>query len=52
MNIGRVQNASDTGYEIAHRDGRRDAKIFVRGVSATASVGDVDVPNGSRDESV
>lgn len=51
-NIGRVQNASDAGYEIAHRDGRRDAKIFLRGVSATASMGDVNVPNGSRDESV
>jgi hypothetical protein len=49
-NIGRVQNATDTGYEIAHRDGRRDAKIFVRGVSAMASTGDVGVPTLGPDE--
>jgi hypothetical protein len=28
-NKGRVQNKSEHGYEIAHRDGRRDARLFV-----------------------
>ena len=43
-NKGRVQNASDDGYQIAHRDGRRDGKAFLRGQSTTGLAGDVGVP--------
>jgi hypothetical protein len=43
-NKGRVQNASDDGYQIAHRDGRRDGKAFLRGQSTTVLAGDVGVP--------
>ena len=42
-NKGRIQNATEGGYEVAHRSGSRDAKVFPRGVSATASVGQVSV---------
>jgi len=42
-NIGRVQNQSTSGYEIAHRDGRRDANVFLTGVSAKADAGEITV---------
>jgi 5-methylcytosine-specific restriction endonuclease McrA len=47
-NKGRIQNASEGGYEVAHRSGSRDAKVFPRGVSLTASVGQVSVQAGAR----
>ena len=37
-NRGRIQNQSETGYEISHHDGHRDANVFPVGVSATISV--------------
>lgn len=39
LNRGRVQNKAAQGYEIAHRDGRRDANIFPVGLVVTASLG-------------
>ncbi len=41
-NRGRIQNVTAGGYEVAHRDGRRDANVFPRGVSATGYVGDIE----------
>jgi len=38
-NRGRIQNASQMGYEVAHRDGHRDANVFLTGVGGTGSVG-------------
>jgi hypothetical protein len=40
-NRGRIKNESEMAYEVAHRDGTRDANVFPRGVSATASVGQI-----------
>jgi hypothetical protein len=42
-NAGRVQNAKADGYAIAHRDGRRDANVFLTGVEARTAVGSVGV---------
>jgi hypothetical protein len=39
QNVGRIQNQHETGYEVAHRDGHRDANVFPHGVGAKASVG-------------
>jgi hypothetical protein len=38
-NRGRVQAKSASGYAIQHPDGRRDARVFLTGVSASAEVG-------------
>ena len=48
-NIGRIQNQSSSGYEVAHRDGRRDANVFLQGVSATAAAGEITVNVGTND---
>lgn len=40
-NKGRVQNVTERGFEIAHRDGRRDASVFPAGVAAPTGVGNV-----------
>jgi hypothetical protein len=37
-NARRIQNQTETGYEVAHRDGRRDANVFPKGLVATASL--------------
>jgi len=37
-NAGRVQNAKPDGYAIAHRDGRRDATVFLTGVQASTAL--------------
>ena len=42
-NKGRVQNVTERGFEIAHRDGRRDANVFPSGVAAVAKVGNISV---------
>lgn len=42
-NAGRVQNAKPDGYAIAHRDGRRDATVFLQGVEANTVAGSVGV---------
>ena len=42
-NAGRVQNSKRDGYAIAHRDGRRDATVFLKGVEATTAVGPLGV---------
>jgi hypothetical protein len=33
-NKGRIQNLSESGFEVAHRDGRRDAVVALKGVEA------------------
>jgi hypothetical protein len=48
-NRGRVQNASALGYEIAHRDGRRDANVFPVGIATIASVGSPHVTASGQD---
>ena len=48
-NIGRIQNQIESGYEVAHRDGRKDANVFLQGVSATASAGEITVNVGGKD---
>jgi hypothetical protein len=48
-NKGRIQNQSQQGYEVVHRDGKRDANVFLGVVSSTASVGQADV-NGPSEE--
>ena len=40
-NIGRIQNETAGGFEVAHRDGRRDALVAPRGVSMSSRVGPV-----------
>jgi hypothetical protein len=42
-NAGRVQNAKPDGYAISHRDGRRDATVFLKGVEASTAVGSLGV---------
>ena len=42
-NIGRIQNTTSNSFKIVHRNGRRDATIFLSGVSAKADVGNVGV---------
>jgi HNH endonuclease len=49
-NKGRIQNTSELGYEVAHRDGRRDANVFPKGVGATASCGQLGVHISTNDE--
>jgi hypothetical protein len=48
-NIGRIQNQSDSGYEVAHRDGRRDANVFLKGVAATGAAGEITARGGTKD---
>ena len=38
-NMGRIQNQTETGYEVAHRNGTRDANVFPKGLGVTASLG-------------
>jgi len=47
-NMGRIQNQTETGYEVAHRDGRRDANVFPKGLAVVTAVGNV-VPSSSND---
>jgi hypothetical protein len=42
-NAGRIQNDKRDGYAIAHRDGRRDATVFLTGVEAGTAVRSVGV---------
>jgi HNH endonuclease len=51
-NKGRIQNESEQGYEVAHRDGCRDANVFPKGVRATASHGQLGVHISTNDESI
>ena len=48
-NIGRVQNASETGYAIAHHDGSRSAQVFLGGLKISSSAGGTD-PGSSSDD--
>lgn len=48
-NIGRIQNPTATGYEVANRDGTRDANVFPAGLGVTASLGSV-TPVSETDE--
>jgi hypothetical protein len=38
-NINRTQNQTEQGYETEHKDGTRDAKLFINGVEAKSGVG-------------
>lgn len=49
-NKGRIQNLSERGFEVMHRDGRRDALVSLQGVSASGQVGNVGVNGGKDDE--
>lgn len=42
-NKGRIQNSNEDGYEVAYRDGRRDANVFARGFNLTVSIRQVGV---------
>lgn len=42
-NKGRIQNTTSNSFQIVHRSGRRDATVFLSGVSAKAEVGNVGV---------
>ena len=38
-NKGRIQNNNELGYEEAHRDGHRDAKVFPRSLGLSTGLG-------------
>ena len=42
-NKGRIQNQSERGFAVVHRDGRRDALISLQGNNAYGQVGSIDV---------
>ena len=42
-NKGRIQNTASNSFQTVHRNGRRDATVFLSGVSAKADVGNVGV---------
>ena len=48
-NIGRIQKQTVSGYEVAHRDGKRDANVFLSGVSATTAVGEITANGNTKD---
>ena len=48
-NIGRVQNLSESGFEIDHGDGRRDALVSPQGVSSSGSVGNITATGGEHE---
>lgn len=49
-NIGRIQNLSERGFAVVHRDGRQDALVSLQGVGASGQVGNVGVNGGKDDE--
>jgi hypothetical protein len=47
-NRGRIQTKSPSGYSIQHPSGRRDARVFPKGVSAVANIGTLVVDSGGK----
>jgi hypothetical protein len=48
-NKGRIQNESKLGYQVKHRDGRRDANIFPETLSVSIDLGKVTVNTDESD---
>ena len=48
-NKGRIQNSSELGYEVAHRDGHRDSKITPPSLSMSIGLGKVVVNTDESD---
>ncbi len=42
-NIGRIQNESEGGYQIAHKSGQRDQKVFINSPAMTLSPRNADI---------